>query len=260
MRARIFFIAILVSGYTLAQSPTRILRYAGATTVFGENLSAGVILIDVGANKTYLTLVPLTAEKSISSCGGAEIKILSDPWGTNGNDLYYTTGNIGVGTTTPEQSAAFEISSTTQGFLPTRMTQEQRNLIAPAEGLIIYNTTSQRPNYYDGSEWRNFDGTSANLVVAPTLSTTAVSSLAPPTATSGGNISYNGGAVITARGVCWGTSPNPTTASSYTTDGTGNGSFTSSVTGLSDGTTYYLRAYATNSAGTSYGNEITFVH
>ena len=71
----------------------------------------------------------------------------------------------------------------------------------------------------------------------------------------GGNITTDGGSPVTVRGVCWSTSSNPTIANSKTTDGTGVGSFTSSLSGLETNTTYYLRAYATNSVGTGYGNE-----
>jgi len=79
------------------------------------------------------------------------------------------------------------------------------------------------------------------------------------TATSGGNITSDGGAAVTARGVCWATTSTPTTANSKTTDGTGTGSFTSSLTNLSANTTYYVRAYATNSAGTAYGSQVSFI-
>lgn len=65
-------------------------------------------------------------------------------------------------------------------------------------------------------------------------------------------------AAVTARGVCWATTQNPTTADSYTTNGTGTGLFVSNITGLSKTTTYYVRAYATNSVGTSYGAQYTF--
>lgn len=78
------------------------------------------------------------------------------------------------------------------------------------------------------------------------------------TATSGGNVTSDEGAEVTARGVCWNIAPNPTTSNNYTYDGTGTGSFTSTVTGLFPNTTYYLRAYATNIAGTAYGNQQTF--
>jgi uncharacterized protein (TIGR02145 family) len=99
---------------------------------------------------------------------------------------------------------------------------------------------------------------SFTAIKVPTVTTTAISSIASTTATSGGNVTDDGGATVTARGVCWSTSHNPTTSNSKTTNGTGIGSFTSSLTGLTAGTTYYVRAYATNSAGTEYGNEVSF--
>jgi uncharacterized protein (TIGR02145 family) len=95
-------------------------------------------------------------------------------------------------------------------------------------------------------------------VLVPTLTTVAASAITQTSATSGGNISANGGGAVTARGVCWSTSAAPTTSNSITTNGTGSGAFTSSITGLTAGTLYHVRAYATNSAGTAYGNEITF--
>ena len=87
--------------------------------------------------------------------------------------------------------------------------------------------------------------------------TTTVSGVAVTIATCGGNITSDGGAAIIARGVCWSTSQNPTIANSKTSDGSGTGTYTSSITGLSPNTTCYVRAYATNSIGTSYGNELT---
>jgi hypothetical protein len=91
----------------------------------------------------------------------------------------------------------------------------------------------------------------------PVLSTTAISTIWTRGATSGGNITENGGAV-TARGVCWSTSANPTTSDSKTTDGTGTGAFTSTISPLVKSTTYHVRSYATNSEGTSYGADIEF--
>lgn len=95
-------------------------------------------------------------------------------------------------------------------------------------------------------------------VVVPTLTTTLASDIACTTASSGGNVTDAGGGTVTARGVCWNTSSSPTTSDSKTTDGSGTGSFSSSITGVASGTTIYVRAYATNSAGTAYGDEISF--
>jgi hypothetical protein len=97
------------------------------------------------------------------------------------------------------------------------------------------------------------------LVVEPAVTTMAITAVTSATAGAGGSVTYNGGGDITARGVCWSTSQNPTIADNKTTDGTGTGSFTSAITGLTAGTPYYVRAYAINSTGTGYGNEISFV-
>ena len=94
--------------------------------------------------------------------------------------------------------------------------------------------------------------------VPPTVATAGISYITANSASSGGDITSDGGADVTARGVCWSSSENPTIADSHTSDGTGTGSFTSFFTGLSPGTTYHVRAYATNSAGTGYGDDIPF--
>jgi hypothetical protein len=108
-----------------------------------------------------------------------------------------------------------------------------------------------------GTSYGN-DLTFTSSAVAPTLTTTAASSIARTSASSGGTVTSNGGSAVTASGVCWSTSHNPSTSGSHTTDGPTSGSFTSGLTGLSSGTLYYIRAYATNSVGTSYGNELSF--
>ncbi len=100
--------------------------------------------------------------------------------------------------------------------------------------------------------------TTLSDAVVPSLVTTAIGNINSTTAASGGYINNSGGATVTSRGVCWNTSPNPTIANSKTTNGTGTGGFISSLTGLLPNTLYYVRAYATNSAGTGYGNELSF--
>lgn len=92
----------------------------------------------------------------------------------------------------------------------------------------------------------------------PTLTTNTVTDITISTATSGGKITSDGGAEITARGVCYGTATKPMITGTKTSDSKGSGNFTSSLTGLTPNTTYYVRAYATNEAGTAYGNEVTF--
>ena len=91
-----------------------------------------------------------------------------------------------------------------------------------------------------------------------TVTTASVTGITLSTATCGGTVSDDGGNTVTARGVCWSTSQNPTIADNHTIDGSGSGSFTSNLTGLISNTTYYVRAYATTSVGTAYGEEVDF--
>ena len=92
----------------------------------------------------------------------------------------------------------------------------------------------------------------------PTLTTVSASNVTNNSAVSGGNITSDGGSTVTQRGVSWSTNQNPTIADNITTNGSGSGSFTSSISGLNSNTTYYVRAYATNGVGTAYGNQINF--
>jgi uncharacterized protein (TIGR02145 family) len=94
--------------------------------------------------------------------------------------------------------------------------------------------------------------------VIPALTTTEITMITASSAVSGGSITDDGGDEIISRGVCWNTSGNPTIADTRTLDGTGTGTFESSLTYLMPNTYYYIRAYATNKAGTGYGNELTF--
>lgn len=96
-------------------------------------------------------------------------------------------------------------------------------------------------------------------VVLPLLSTSVISNITSISAVSGGNITNDGGGAVTARGVCWNTNPNPTIHNNKTTDTNGMVSFSGNLSGLDANTTYYVKAYATNSAGTGYGNEVKFI-
>ncbi len=95
-------------------------------------------------------------------------------------------------------------------------------------------------------------------LVFPVLSTSPVISVTATAATTGGDITSDGGFPVTVRGICWATTANPSLAASATSDGTGTGVFVSSLSGLTPGTLYHVRAYATNSQGTVYGADISF--
>ncbi len=97
-----------------------------------------------------------------------------------------------------------------------------------------------------------------HVALLPTISTSSITSITTEAALGGGAVTSDGGASVTGRGVCWSVNASPTTSDSKTQDGNGLGTFTSSLTGLTPGTTYFVRAYAINSEGTAYGSAQTF--
>ena len=135
-------------------------------------------------------------------------------------------------------------------------------------GVFVSNLTglTMGTTYYVRSYATNSLGTSygdqltfsTNSLQTPVLSTTTVTGITTTSAITGGNVTGDNGSAVTARGVCWDIVTSPTITGNHTSDGTGTGSFVSSLVGLSPGTTYYVRAYATNNIGTAYGNEISF--
>ncbi len=182
---------------------------------------------------TSITANSLVVGGNITSDGGSPVTERGVCWGTTSNPI--TTSNkvpIGSGTGVFSTSVFGLSPSATYYFRAYAI-----NSLGTAYGNEV---------------------TATMLSALPTLTTTAVSAMTTTTATSGGNITYEGISSVTARGVCWSTSPNPTTANSKTTDATGPGTFTSNLMGLTPGTQYYVKAYATNSSGTAYGVQVNF--
>ncbi len=123
--------------------------------------------------------------------------------------------------------------------------------------IYSYNGTGGTSNFLITSPLAGSQATAVG-VVAPTVTTVTVTAISDTSGVSGGTISADGGGSITAKGVCWNTTGTPTLSDSYTTDGTGTDAFVSTMNPLSQNQLYYVRAYATNSAGTGYGNEVSF--
>ncbi|MCK5839882.1 MAG: hypothetical protein KAG99_08535, partial [Bacteroidales bacterium] len=99
----------------------------------------------------------------------------------------------------------------------------------------------------------------ATTYILPTVITAEMTAVTHNSATGGGNVTSEGNAPVIVRGVCWSTSQNPTINDNFTTDGTGSGNFISSLADLEPATTYYVKAYATNAGGTTYGSQISFM-
>jgi len=102
------------------------------------------------------------------------------------------------------------------------------------------------------------DETTQTPIALPTVKTNSVSDVATTTSICSGTVLSDGGSTVTSRGICWNTSPNPTINNSKSVNGSGLGTFTTTLTELIPNTTYYIRAYASNSLGTAYGSEISF--
>jgi uncharacterized protein (TIGR02145 family) len=185
-------------------------------------------------NVTGITQTTATSGGNVTSDGNAEVTSRGVCWNNSEN---------------PTVSNSKTSDGTGAGSFTSSLTQ-----------LIPGNT------YYVKAYATNSEGTaygsqvtfSSNPIILATLTTTIATAITQTTAVSGGNITSDGGGAISARGVCWGKSQNPTTAEGKTTDGSGTGTFTSNISGLTANTKYYYRAYARNSAGDAYGDEKSF--
>ena len=209
-----------------------------AGTGYGNEVSFQTLPVAVPSlittDASGITQTTVTTGGTISNDGGATITERGIVYGTSTNP---TTSNTKV--TSGSGTGSFSVNVS--------------NLTA--------NTT-----YYIRSYAINTAGTGygnnitfqTTVPTVPSLTTRELLNITNTTATGGGSITNDGGSSITAKGICWGTSPNPTTSNSKTTDGTGTTTFTSFITGLSASVTYYVRAYAINSTGTGYGNQQSF--
>jgi hypothetical protein len=141
----------------------------------------------------------------------------------------------------------------------------QHNVSTTIFGSALSGLT-QNTTYYVRAYATNSAGTAYGnelsfttlAIVLPIVTTTAITSITSTSANSGGTLTYDGGATVSAWGVCWSTSTNPTLANSFSQNTVSSGSFSSALSGLTLNTTYYVRAFASNSAGTAYGNEQIF--
>jgi hypothetical protein len=198
-------------------------------------LSSATLATVTTASVTNITQTTATSGGDVTSDGGATVTARGVCWSTS-------------------SSPTIANSHTTDGN---------------STGTFVSNLTGLTPNtpYYVRAYATNSIGTAyggemtfttLSSGVLPTITTNAVTNITQTTATCGGNVTSDGGTTVTARGVCWSTSSSPTIANSYTTDGSGTGNFVSNLTSLTSNTLYYVRAYATNNAGTAYGNQVSF--
>jgi hypothetical protein len=199
-------------------------------TTYGSEVSFTTLTSTTTTAISAITDLSASSGGNVTSTGGAAVTACGICWSTSTNPTTadnISTAAAGTGAFT---SAITGLASGTSYY------------------VRAYTTSSSGTSY----------GNEVTFTTLPSVTTTAVSAITGTTASSGGTATSTGGAAVTARGVCWSTTSSPTTANSKTTDATGTGAFTSAITGLVNGTTYYVRAYATNSVGTIYGSQVSF--
>ena len=185
------------------------------------------------ADPTGITLSGFTGGGEVVNTGNSVITVFGLCWGTNPNPTvndFQAVAGYGMG------SFTWEVE-----YLEMNTTYYVRAYALTENGMVY-------------GEEKTF----STLTGIPVVTTMDVTEISYHQATCGGEVSDDGGLAVTDRGICWSTSPNPTVDGDHIASGSGLGSFSLNMTGLASFTTYYVRAYATNSHTTSYGEEMSF--
>jgi hypothetical protein len=257
------------NGAPAVNLPDGVLSYAFAGADAGFS-SANVNDLDGNADWNGGTLtVQITGNANINDQLGIytnntspKISISGTTLSVDGTAIATISQNYG---TPAASTVAYQTLGSTALVFTFNASATNRSVSRLAENLNFKSSTAGTGNRtitvtaidkfaHSGADQRQI-GTSPS---APTVTTSAATANSDGTASGGGNVTSEGGASVTERGVCWSTSTGPTISNSRTIDGTGSGTFVSSLTNLTSGVTYYVRAYATNIAGTVYGNEVSF--
>ena len=214
----LFFVITTLFGCASENAPTKTAPQVSTSTI------------------SNITLNSASSGGTITSDGGADITSKGVVWNTAASPT------ISVNTKTIEGAGTGSFSSSITNLTP-----------STTYYLRAYATNSS------GTGYGNEISFATNSIVLPILSTTAIADITFNSAASGGSVTNDGGGTITARGIVWSTTQNPTIAlATKTINGAGIGNFISLIENLNPITNYFVKAYATNSAGTAYGNEVEF--
>ncbi|WP_016990084.1 DUF1566 domain-containing protein [Flavobacterium sp. ACAM 123] len=214
----------------------------GVGTAYGDvktfvTTSATIPLVSATTAASFISLTTAFSGGTVTTENGASITSRGVCWSNT------TTSPTITNSKTVDGSGIGTFASSLSGLLP-----------SSTYYVRAYATNSIGTAYGPAIAFKTLAAT-----IPTGITTSTITSITQTTAIGGGTITSDGGATITSRGVCWSnTTSNPTITNPKTIDGTGIGSFTSSLTNLSPGATYYVRAYATNSVGTTYGTYTTF--
>lgn len=214
------------------------ITYGSAINFTTDSMVANQPVVTSNATVSSITQTNASFGGNVTSDGGSPVTARGVCWNTSGGPT------VSLSTKTTNGSGTGSFSSSITGLT----------------AGTIYKVRAYATNANGTAYGEEVTFTTLAAVSVPVVSSNpSVSSITQTSAGFGGNVTSDGGSPVTARGVCWNTTGSPTVGlSTKTTDGSGTGSFSSSLTGLTAGTTYKVRAYATNANGTAYGNEVSF--
>jgi hypothetical protein len=233
------------SGYSnLVAGTTYYMR--GYAINSGGTVYSNEIIVQTLSGAGYVSTAQISNNiNGVSAIGGGEIT------GNGGNTI--TAHGVCWGTA-PDPDITLSTKTNNGGYsggFPYPFSNTLTGLVSGTQYYVRAYTTNSAGTSYGN----NVIFTTPEVA---TVTTAAIANIASFAATYQGDVITDGGSAVTTRGICWSTTQNPTTANSFTTNGTGTGTYTGNLTGLTASTTYYVRAYATNGVGTAYGNEVSF--
>jgi phosphodiesterase/alkaline phosphatase D-like protein len=223
----------------------------GSTTYHYRVVAQNAFGTTAGSDMTFLTAG--SAPNAITDAATSVSSTTATLNGTVNAQNDSTTVTFEYGTTTAYGTTITATPSPVTGNTDTAVSSTLTGL---TQG-VTYHYRVVGQNTFGTATGADMTFTTGTITV-PTVNTWMIMDITTSSATGGGNVIDEGMGTVTAKGLCWSTSSNPTIADSTTNDGSGLGAFSSSITGLVENTTYYVRAYATNSAGTGYGVQRSF--